>query len=641
MHEPFKWVSQGSPTWTIAAALFALASPQLCGRAAMAEPVISVTVGTPDFPDLGAAIAAIPRLRRSGRDVEILLPAGVYRLKAPVVIDAAHGGGDGSQLIIRGAGMGRTRLLGSVILQSRPAVPDDTGGRPFPSGALSIDLSTVLSSVNLVRRGAYVPSAPALLALFQGSERLQPARWPANGWAQATASGPREALQLTLLGKSSVAWEHEPALWAAGYWSTDWAYERLPVFSAETGRLTLAALQTPLPARRHVRFRIENALSEVRQPGDFAVDPIRRIVVFIPRNRKQAVEATVASSLLRIEGAKNVTISGIAFDRTLRAAVMVINAHDIRFVGCAFRQTGATGVSVSGGRRVQIENSVVADTAERGVLLSGGDRPTLTASEHVFADGVIADFGQESPSYRPAVELWGVGNAVRNSLLTGGDHNAVMLSGNDHEVTGNEISDVLRDTEDAGAVYMGADWAARGMVIARNTIRLGRRTTDHFLSGIYLDDQASGARVELNRIEGGDYGVIIGGGRDNLIRNNVIVTPLRGGIFFDARGLTTQRKQTSELAIKLSALPVRGLEWRMRYPSLASLEPYDFGRPEGNRLSENVVIGAQKVVGDADIIADFLTVEPNQPDSVQQSAPALPSTTVAKLLAFRRPPATD
>jgi hypothetical protein len=305
------------------------------------------------------------------------------------------------------------------------------------------------------------------------------------------------------------------------------------------------------------------------------------------------VEMALATGLLRLQRATHVTLRHIGFERAMGDLVSLIGSSETYVEECHFRQSGRHGLVVQGGQRVHIRRVVVEQTGETGIILNGGDRASLTRGDNEIADSVVAEFGQESPTYRPGVKLEGVGNVLRDSLVHGGPHAGVILWGNDLAVERNEITQVLRDAEDMGAVYMGADWTLRGNRLTDNTIHgLGGRRETFFLSAIYLDDQFSSAAISDNVLIGGDYSIVIGGGRDNLLRHNLLVTPHKAGLHFDARGLGNQAGRRQEFAAKAAQMPYQSPLWLAHYPALASLTPDSFGQPLGNVAQDNLVLGA-------------------------------------------------
>lgn len=563
---------------------------------AMAAPATArvIAVGSREYPTLAAAVAAIPDIRatlRPGEAIELVLPPGVTRLAAPVTIDADHGGRDNAPLILRGAADGTSRLSGAVTVRTRPARASDAPGLPLPAGTLTIVLDGPGNAAPIDRRSPHILTPTNSLQLFQGDRWITPSRWPENGMTTGTVSGTnRDGPVVTVPTAQARAWRDEPALWAAGQWGSEWEFERVPLGTITPTGFRLEPLRAIQPVRPSVRFRIENAVRALT-PGSFAWQPARGIVLVVP-DGSAGFEKTIAPTILKLDRATNVTIQGIGIERSGGDAMFIERSKDIVIEDCRIRQAGGNGIVVNGGTDVAIHRTIVTETGERGVSLGGGWRPGLVAAGHTFTDGVVTDFGRLSPAYRPGVDLWGVGNRVSGSVIAGGDHAGILVSGNDHVVADNEIRDVLRDTDDAGAVYMGADWTMRGNQVTGNFIhRLGtpgRVTT--FLVGLYLDDQIGGERLADNIVVGGDFGAVIGGGRDNAVTGNLFAYPRRAGTYIDARGTDKQRPRIGEFLAKLNAMPVASDPWKRRYPELAGLTADRYGVPDGNQLSDNILI---------------------------------------------------
>lgn len=581
-----------------------------------------LNVGGPDYPTLESAVAAVPAVRaglKQNEPIEIVLPSGPTRLRAPVTIDATHGGTDGSRLIFRGDRDGTSYISGAVPISARPARSSDMLGLKLPPGTLLLDLKGLPEVAQLDRRGPGTPPKSSV-QLFQRAAWLMPSRWPVSGFATAPATGTnRDGPTLAVPPAMAARWRVEPALWAAGHWGAEWEYERVPVASQSGNALRLMPLDAKQPVRPTVQYRIENAFSALT-PGHVVFVPARRIAFVLPNSGAKRFEATLASQLLRLEHASHVTISGLRFERSGGDAISVTDSTDIRIEEGIVRQAGGNGIVVNGGDHVTICSTIVAETGERGVILGGGARISLTPAHHAFIDGLVSDFGMLNPSYRPAIDVWGVANTVTGSVIQRGDHAGILLSGNDHVVADNEIRQVLRDTEDAGAVYMGADWSQRGNRISGNYIHdLGTQTRKtNFLNGVYLDDQGSDVLVTGNVVIGGQYGVTIGGGRDNRVTDNVFVFPTLGGVFFDARGMEKQRAMMPAFVRKLRAMPTTTEPWRSHYPALIALNPAQYGVPEGNVVTGNRVIGppsptdsVPRVVVGPQLALHYLTLDAN------------------------------
>jgi len=134
---------------------------------------------------------------------------------------------------------------------------------------------------------------------------------------------------------------------------------------------------------------------------------------------------------------------------------------------------------------------LIEDIGEGGVVLSGGDRQTLTPANLYVERSTIRRFERVSRTYRPAILLNGVGNRAVGNKISDSPHTAILFTGNDHLISQNEIFDVCKETGDAGAIYTGRDWSARGTVISDNHIHdIAPNVAMGGTIGVYLEDQA-------------------------------------------------------------------------------------------------------------------------------------------------------
>lgn len=208
----------------------------------------------------------------------------------------------------------------------------------------------------------------------------------------------------------------------------------------------------------------------------------------------------------------------------------------------------------------------------------------------------IRSFNRISRTYRPAVLLDGVGNRALGNVISAGTHNAIMFFGNDHLIAFNEIFNVATETDDVGAIYTGRDWTARGTIIRNNYLHDIRRPGSQGSMGVYLDDQASGMKVQGNLFVRVDQPVIIGGGRDNVVEDNLFVLS-SPAVHVDARGLTYQKALTEDpqgqLRMQLARIPFDRPPYSNRYPNLATILQDEPGAPKYNVIRRNIVVDSK------------------------------------------------
>ncbi|MHC4325475.1 MAG: right-handed parallel beta-helix repeat-containing protein, partial [Planctomycetota bacterium] len=241
-----------------------------------------------------------------------------------------------------------------------------------------------------------------------------------------------------------------------------------------------------------------------------------------PIDRGKAVLSTLRH-LFVLKDCSWVTIRNLVLEATRSTAATISGGTSNIIAGCTIRNTGSWAVRISGGSNNSVLGCDIYRTAEGGVSLSGGQRKSLKSAGHRAENNHIHHFGRIYRTYRPAVSVGGVGNHVAHNVIHDGPHNAIQLGGNDHTIEFNEIHHVCYETGDVGAFYMGRDWTARGTIIRHNYFHDIKGPGLHGAMAVYLDDAASGISIIGNIFHRAGRAAFIGGGRDNLVENNIFV----------------------------------------------------------------------------------------------------------------------
>ncbi len=528
-------------------------------------------------------VAAAVRKARGGRVV--LLP-GTYPIEATIEIGEADRG-----LTIVAQKPGAARLLGGRILRRwtpsgwpRILVCDLARDEPIP------DLGT------MSRRGMGLPGHVAGLELFYNGKPMPLARYPNAGWLRTGATTGDKAFV--------VADEHAKAIrgddvWALGYWRFDWAesYERADL---KDGALTLG--ESPvfgLAAGR--RYVILNALSELDAPGEWYLDrPAKRLYFWPPTDRGEAVASTLNGPMFHMKEADDVTLRGLCLEVGRAGAVRVEGGTKDRIENCLIRNFGNDGVAFVGGTDSGIAGCDLTGLGDRAITLNGGDRKTLAPARLYADDNHVWAYSRWTRTYQPAIGIGGVGNRAARNLIEDAPHNAVLLSGNDHLLEGNDVRRVCLETGDSGAFYMGRDPTMRGTVIRNNRFRdLGARveTEGNFteVMSVYLDDGYPGTTIVGNVFEGPGTGIMLGGGQDNTVEGNVFVGK-NPAVHLDARGRGWAKDMIvnpGEWDFEGKLREVDGPFYAARYPAMKDLATRGFRDPTGTRIVGNVSVGGR------------------------------------------------
>ena len=310
------------------------------------------------------------------------------------------------------------------------------------------------------------------------------------------------------------------------------------------------------------------------------------------------------------------TFRGFTLEATRSTAVDIEAASDCRIVGCTIRNSGHRGVQVRGGWRCEVYGCDVYYTGTGGIHMNGGERATLTPSGHNAENNHVHHYSRRKRTYMPAIRSDGVGGRIAHNLIHDGPHMALSAAGNDHLLEYNEIHNVVYESRDAGAFYVGRDFTQRGTVLRYNYWHQILGADGSGGMTIYLDDQHSGHTIHGNLFESVTNAVFIGGGVDNFVTNNVFID-CWSAVHLDNRGMGWQKDELADttwtLHRGLRAVPYQSELWAQRYPTLPGiLEEAGLGVPKRNLFRANVSAGG--IWDDINAATrQFQTIEDNLP----------------------------
>lgn len=520
--------------------------------------------------------------------ITIRIDPGRYRLTRGWKIDGHLVPERVATLAIVGAGAGRTWLLGSAPL---PELGSTMLGRV--GSVTSVRLSARLAAAGdsqLPQRGAAGP-----VALFDDAGPWSLAAWPEAGWARlAPSAGVSAPSVVSIPGLDLRALREESGWWLWGFFRYGWYDEHLRVGVAADRPGLLSLMDAPAHGwQGGARVRVLNTRLGLVAPRRYVLGPAAQILQLTLADDDSLASVRVAvltEPVLELRQLRRVSLRGMTVSEARADGVMIDRSSRVLIEDFSVADVGGRGIVVTNSTAVVISRSDVRRTGQGGVWLQGGDRQTLTASDNRIDHSRIETAGRWLRTGSAALTLSGVGvSAIANRIIAS-PHTAIFFAGNNHRIAGNVIEGAGLDTDDVGAIYGGADWTFQGNVIEGNTIcnvRALGLPENHV--GIYLDDMLSGTRVIDNLIVGTQRGIQIGGGRDNLVRGNLIVdtdTPIHA----DARALDWASGNVAAGGLlwqRRSAMPVSGKVWRDAYPALQSITLANAGEPSGNRVDGN------------------------------------------------------
>ncbi len=366
-----------------------------------------------------------------------------------------------------------------------------------------------------------------------------------------------------------------------------------------------------------------NALEELDAPGEWYLDRTRKKLYYYPQGdlaRSEIVLATLPDALVKIHGAKHVKFVGLRLEYGHGDGLVARDVEHVALFGCVVANLAGGGVSLDGAN-CAVRGCDLFNLGRSGIDLNGGDRRTLTPGRNVADNNHIHHYGIFQRTYAAGIGVNGCGHIVSNNCIHDAPHNAVLYGGNDHRFERNEVYRVVLETGDAGAFYTGRDWTSQGNLLRNNYIHdLGGGDAHQVNTmGMYFDDCDCGDTIVGNVFCRAGRAIMIGGGRDNPVLNNLVVDcPI--GLHIDSRGMTWMQWNNPAdeswcLEEKAKQLHYTEPPWSTRYPRLANIMNDSPREPLGNTVRRNVFVNCGRQVcgfdGNVQKLLDKLDIADN------------------------------
>jgi len=601
------------------------------GDGSAENPFTGVTAAR-DFIRAGRKAGTIPATDA----ITVEIANGIYPLAAAVAFTAEDGGTAEAPVTYRCAKKGGAELRGGVTL------PADAFRKVDDDKTLSRLAGAARGKVVVCDLGDYVAGElPRFADSFRGTppgpwlyvdgESMTLARWPNRdadnkGWAMfsevidkglANPASKDPAMQKAHPGAfvfddpRPVGWDLAAGAWLLGYWTHDWYDEniRIDSYDPEKRIIRLAAkhpygIMGGTWGAKQRRFFAQNILAELDAPGEWFVDRREKKLFYYPVRpiaESEIVLATGTGSLLTFAGTKHLNLEGLRFGYNHGSGLNATQVEHLAINGCTFANLSGTAITLNGSHS-SVQSCDIYNIGRNGISVSGGDRKTLTPAANVIANNHIHHYALFQRTYAPAIHASGCGQTVRNNLIHHAPHNAITYSGNEHLFELNEIHHVVMETGDSGAFYTGRDWTSQGNVLRHNFIHDlgGDAISGSHTMGIYLDDCDSGDTLQGNIFHKAGRALMIGGGRDNPVRNNLVID-CSVGLHLDARGMSWKQWNNPDepswmLEKKAKALDYTNPPWSVSYPSLAKIMSDSPREPLHNPITGNVFINTSERV---------------------------------------------
>ena len=584
------------------------------------------------FATLERARDAIRELKQSGPPkgpVRVWIRGGVYPRTETFQLGGDDSGTPQAPVVYRAYRDEEVRLVGGLEL-------DPAWFGPVKDAAilnrLAEDVRDKVRQVDLKAHGiadyGELGSLAGGIEFFCNGRRLPLARWPNEGWAEARSAktvGLSEEAAIRLAeerklgnvlafryeGEGPRRWGSLENVWIRGIWQQEYWLEgwNPDGFDPDKRELTMAFQAFP-NLREWRRFYAANVLEEIDSPGEWYLDRDKGVLYILPPRKTGTVPSESASSptrtrrdcprfpapvtastleatMISLSDTSYVTIQGLTLEVMRGLAVSMGGGTRNRIAGCVIRHA-REGVIVSGGTHNGVVGCDIYDLAAMGVRLSGGDRKTLSPAGLYAINNHIHHYARLLMNWQPGVKVQGCGNRVAHNRIHHAPQYAISYEGNDHRFEFNDMHDLCLEMSDVGVIGCGTDWTYRGNVIRHNFIHNIPKRPYPGVCGVYLDNCASCAWVFGNVFYDMTKPVMIGGGRDTFVENNIFIE-CEIPVYLDNRGLRwghfVEGGPMYELLDKVNHDEP---PWSVRYPKLARILDELPQAPLGHVLRRNV-----------------------------------------------------
>ncbi len=575
---------------------------------------------------LEAARDAIRKQRKAGKTNEpatVWLAEGVYVRTKGFALSGQDSGTAEARVSYRAAPGGRPRLVGGVEIKPEwfEPVRDDAIRKRLRSAVRDKIRQVDLRAHGLTDYGE-LGGLPGGMRFFIGERRLPLARWPNEGWAlgrRGRVTGKDEHgvpevedtgrtckwMAYRFEGEPPARWHDLERTWLCGFFWEEYCFHSWHAKAVDHAKQQVTfghGLVDHLKEWR--RFVVVDALEEIDAPGEWAIDRQRGVLFMLPPEElgreapvvsrvEPLLASTLSQTMISLDRVSHVTLRGLTLEVMRESAVHIGGGAANRIEGCTIRHA-KYGATISGGEDHAIVGCDIYDLGAAGVQVSGGDRATLTPGRHAVVNNHIYHYAKLYKTWQPGVRVKGVGHRIAHNAIHHAPQYAISYEGNDHVFELNHMHHLCLEMSDVGVIGCGTNWTYRGNVIRHNFIHHIPKRPYPGVCGVYLDNCACSADIVGNVFYKMTKPVMIGGGRDNLVENNVFVE-CEVPVFMDNRGLRWRTRWGHFRPGGPMYKPLRELKhdrppWSERYPKLAGILDDCPQAPLGNVLRRNVSV---------------------------------------------------
>ena len=377
------------------------------------------------------------------------------------------------------------------------------------------------------------------LELYHNGSRLQPARYPNNGFIKTGAllspitepdhSAKEGRFCFTDKRLNSLANEKEA--WLLGFWCYNWAdsYQRVESVDTQQQSIMLASPRHHYGYREGANFYAVHGFEYLDSLYEYYLDRENRYIYWVSKKNEKPSRLTLKLSnfkddyCLRISNFNQFTIKGLTFLYGNRA-LLLQDCNNSVIAECKISCMASDAMHIQGGRQNTVKSCFFSHIGVNGIIITGGNRKTLEAANDTIHNNIFTDISYYLNTFQRAITFTGCGITITNNAFTDMPTTAIEIAGNDVVVKHNLFRNLVCVSDDQGAIDMYNDPSFRGVIIKENYWSNIGGADRHKVAAVRLDDLISGIEISGNFFEkcgSSQYGAVeIHGGKDNIVKAN-------------------------------------------------------------------------------------------------------------------------
>jgi len=554
-------------------------------------------------------------VRANQKPATVYFRDGIYPIDQTIAFNAQDSGNKNAPVCWTAFPNEQPRLNGGQALTHFHKITDEKISLRLQPAIRDCVLVCDLTFLNIERYN----DPPMRMSLFFQGKRMQPARYPNQGWL-LISDVPQQGEKMFHPGDHKVikfglpagrhfgrfkydddrpaSWQPSGDVWMHGYWVWDWrdTYQKISHIVPTEKLIYPAEPHHAYGYEKGQRYYYLNVLEELDVPGEWYLDIHSHQLYFYPPgpiNENDVMLSLLNDSMIELKNCSHLVFKNLTFECANGPAVRVLDGNDNLIAGCTIRNFGSdTAVVIRGGHHNTITGCEVHDVGGTAIKISGGDKKRLTAANLVADNNHIHDYGQMVHMFNTGIWLEGVANTVRHNKIHTCPGSGIQYYGNDHLIEFNELYDLAHESGDVGGMNTGADYTDQGTTIRYNYIHHCHGRGEGGIRGIYLDLPGSNTTIYGNILYKVDIGVFFNSGRDNRVQNNIFVECQPSiGIYLWPHKQYFQPGGPWKIVEKMHAYDYQNPPYSTRYPKLPAYLDEDLGMPYGHEISHNISYG--------------------------------------------------